>query len=69
MRPDFAACGSEFLNHSTDLYSQYIYNGTVHGILDAARPTLITVDGCRKLCGTGTQYYAWYVDRLAPCEA
>ena len=23
------------------------------------RPKLITYEGCRELCGTGSQYYAW----------
>ena len=60
MRPDFAACRTDFLDHSADLYSQYIYNGTVRGILNDARPTLITVEGCKKVCGAGSQYYPWY---------
>lgn len=60
VRPDFASCGDEFLNHSSDLYGKYLYNGTVHGILNAARPTLITLEGCKELCGTGTpDYYPW----------
>lgn len=59
MRPDFAACGNEFLNHSSDIYSKYIYNGSVHGIPQSPRPLLITVEGCRALCGTGTAYYPW----------
>lgn len=60
MRPDFQTCGSEFLNHSTDLYSRFIYNGSVRGVLSAARPLLITVEGCKEICGTGTpDYYSW----------
>ncbi|MCJ1266148.1 hypothetical protein MMC22_006030, partial [Lobaria immixta] len=59
MRPDFEACGKEFFSHSSDIYSKYVYNGSVHGILQASRPVLITVEGCRALCGTGTAYYAW----------
>ena len=51
---DFASCGAEFLNGSSTIYSKYIYNGTVQGILAADRPPLITVEGCRELCGTGT---------------
>ena len=62
MRPNFGECRNVFLNHSADLYSHYVYNGTVHGILNGARPTLITVDGCKKLCGTGSQYYPWYAN-------
>ena len=60
MRPDFSTCGSEFLNHSADLYSKFIYNGSVREILQSPRPVLITVEGCRQLCGTGTpDYYSW----------
>lgn len=59
MRPDFAACGANFLNGSSDIYSRYVYKGSVQGILDAARPVLITVEGCRQLCGTGVEYYDW----------
>lgn len=58
-RLDFAACGIEFLNHSSDIYSKYVYNGSIHGILQASRPPLITVEGCRAVCGTGTGYYPW----------
>lgn len=59
IRPDFAACGAEFINGSSSIYSKYVYNGSVHGILNAARPVLITLEGCRQLCGTGIEYYSW----------
>ncbi|KAL8952061.1 MAG: hypothetical protein Q9222_002013 [Ikaeria aurantiellina] len=59
MRPDFETCANEFLNHSQDAYEQYIYHGPVQGILRAAKSSLITVQGCRALCGTGTAYYPW----------
>ena len=60
MRPNFATCSNEFLNHSTDIYSKYVYNGSVPGLINSARPVLITVEGCKKLCGTGTpDYYSW----------
>ena len=61
MMPDFGACGAEFTNHAVEKYSHYIYNGSVAGILNEARPTLITLHGCHELCGTGTQYYKWSV--------
>ena len=57
---DFATCGADFLNGSSTIYAKYVYNGTVKGILAAAHPVLITVEGCRELCGSGTAYYAWY---------
>ena len=66
MAPDFAACGAEFLNGSTTIYSNYVFNGTVGGILNKGRPALITLEGCRKLCGDGIAYYAWYVATASP---
>ncbi|KAL8765755.1 MAG: hypothetical protein Q9209_007262 [Squamulea sp. 1 TL-2023] len=59
MRPDFEACGQEFVQGSRDTYSHYVYNGSVHGVLRSAEAPLITVHGCRALCGTGTAYYPW----------
>lgn len=59
MRPDFDRCGNDFLNNSAGVYSKYLYNGSVQGILSAARPALITVQGCKELCGTGVDYYSW----------
>jgi hypothetical protein len=55
MRPDFASCGAEFLNNSAGIYIKYVYNGTVRGLLDSAGTTLITVEGCKQLCGTGVE--------------
>ncbi len=59
MRPDFAACGRVFLNNSAGIYSKYLYNGSVQGILSEQRPALITAQGCKELCGTGVDYYSW----------
>ncbi|KAL8876837.1 MAG: hypothetical protein Q9198_005032 [Flavoplaca austrocitrina] len=59
MRPDFEACGQEFVRGSKDIYSHYVYTGTVRGVLQSAEASLITVEGCRALCGTGTGYYPW----------
>ena len=56
MPPNFEECAQEFLAHARDLYPQYIFNGTTR--IDG-QPPLITVGGCKKLCGSGTQYYAW----------
>ncbi len=56
MRPDFAACGTDFIHGSSSIYSQYVYNGSVQGILNAARLAFITVEGCRQPCGTGIEY-------------
>ena len=59
MRPDFESCGRDFLNRSKDIYSDYAYHGPLHGFLKETRPSLISVQGCRELCGTGTEYYPW----------
>ena len=56
---DFATCGAEFLNGSSTIYAKYVYNGTVQGLVAAAQPVVITLEGCRELCGTGIDYYAW----------
>lgn len=59
MRPDFDTCGKNFLNNSAGIYNRYQYNGSVQGILSSARPALITLQGCKELCGTGVDYYPW----------
>ena len=59
MRPNFDTCGSDFLNNSAGIYSKYLYNGSVQGMLNVARPALITLQGCKELCGTGVDYYSW----------
>lgn len=57
MAPNFAECSNIF-SHS-DAYSNYTYNGTRRGILHGTTDKLITVDGCRRLCHTGNEYYPW----------
>ncbi|KAL8799579.1 MAG: hypothetical protein Q9182_005790 [Xanthomendoza sp. 2 TL-2023] len=59
MGPDFEACGQEFVKGAKDVYSHYVYRGPVHGVLESADASLITVEGCRALCGTGIAYYPW----------
>ncbi len=65
MRPNFEACANEFFDHSADIFSKYVFNGSMRATdvailpVDAARPVLITLAGCRALCGTGTAYYSW----------
>lgn len=59
MRPDFAECGARYTS-SNSTFAAYIYNGTVPGVFsDSRRPKLITYEGCKALCGTGSEYYAW----------
>ena len=60
MTTNFVECRSKFLNHSTDLYSNFVYRGpTDRAFASADRPASITLNGCRELCGTGTDYYSW----------
>lgn len=60
MKPNFAVCSKKFLDHSNTTYKNYTYNGPVRGILDKLdRTVFITLEGCRDLCGTGSDYYLW----------
>ncbi|CAF9941422.1 hypothetical protein IMSHALPRED_002569 [Imshaugia aleurites] len=59
MRPNFAQCGTDFQNNPAGIYNRFLYNGSVQGLLSAARPAFITVQGCKELCGTGVDYYSW----------
>ena len=56
--PNFTQCASDFQN-SIELYGNYVYTGPVQGILKHTDLPLITVQGCRDLCGTGNVYYKW----------
>ena len=61
MRPNFSACASAYDKFSKNS-SIYKFNNTPHGIFsDPGRKpsSLITYEGCKVLCGTGTQFYAW----------
>lgn len=66
--PNFAICSQEFIraigNLSLNLtnLTQFSYNGSVHGPLsrlDDKKRTIVTLEGCRKICGTGSDYYEW----------
>ena len=60
MRPDFTSCGSNFLNYSLTIYSNLVYHGPVHEVYaNTGGPTLITLQGCKDLCGSGVDYYSW----------
>lgn len=67
---DLTACAANFStynysnnNNQTWTYKvpQYAYNGSIKGILGQLnfRIPLITLEGCRTLCGEGSQYYPW----------
>lgn len=56
---NLTACAIEF---KSGRYPEYTYNGSLRGILKDVnpRPPLITVQGCKDLCGgDGPEYYAW----------
>lgn len=55
---NFTECGIIFLNNSTDLYANYVYHGSLSGAL-GSEAQVITLEGCRNLCGTGNEYYQW----------
>lgn len=57
MRANFTWCSEHFRENSRTLYSNYIYNGPIRGEPD--RTVLITLKGCRDLCGTGSDFYSW----------
>ncbi|KAA6413711.1 MAG: hypothetical protein FRX48_02072 [Lasallia pustulata] len=63
MAPNFTVCGETFSRNSGPggMYQQYVYNGTVHGIFaqSSKPPPLITYEGCKALCTSGNEYYAW----------
>ena len=60
MSLNLTACGLEFTNPNHN-YTNYTYDGPIRGILKNVqpRPPLITVQGCRDLCGSGSDYYSW----------
>jgi hypothetical protein len=56
--PNFTQCALDFQD-SIERYSNYVYTGPVQGILKKTDLPLITVQGCRELCGAGNEYYDW----------
>ncbi|MCJ1254075.1 hypothetical protein MMC24_001889 [Lignoscripta atroalba] len=60
MRPNFTQCADTFKAHANDTLANLTYTGTVRGIFGYQEcPKLITLAGCRELCGTGNAYYTW----------
>ena len=66
MAPNFAECSKEFFNLTAFGNYSYTYNETVSGIFsdnstryESNRSVLISVEGCRRLCHTGNEYYPW----------
>lgn len=66
--PNFTSCSKTFVdaftNPSLNLrnLTEFKYNGSVYGPLSKIKgesPTLVTLAGCRKVCGTGSDYYEW----------
>lgn len=60
MGPNFTHCSKVFNDFSSH-NGTYNFTGKVYGIFSdpAKRPPLITYEGCKQLCGTGTAYYGW----------
>ena len=65
MKVNFVTCAAQFNHTNTPYnhpYENYTWNGTVRGIANfdpSSRTSIISLDGCRRLCGTGNQYYPW----------
>lgn len=66
--PDFASCSEKFIsaitNPSLNMWNltKFSYNGSVYGPLSKIKEenrTLITLAGCREVCGAGSDYYEW----------
>ena len=60
MSPNFTFCAEKFANFSAT-NSTYSFIGKSYDILldPARRPSRITYEGCKALCGPGSEYYAW----------
>ena len=58
MKLNLTQCGIAFASGN---YPNYTYNGTIRGMSDTVepRPPVITVQGCKDLCGEVPQYYSW----------
>lgn len=68
--PNFSNCSETFIraiqNPSLNLweFTQFRYNGSVNNgrlsKIDNSTPrSIITLDGCQHICGTGSDYYKW----------
>ncbi|KAK3621762.1 hypothetical protein LTR56_009721 [Elasticomyces elasticus] len=56
---NFTACQADFLNNATNL-ALYSYHGPTEDIV-AGDHHFITLKGCNKLCGTGSELYSWSI--------
>ena len=65
MRTNFTTCASTFLNTSNGLSHTFDFTGAVREMLDEKinvhniTAKLITLEGCRSVCGNGNDYYGW----------
>ncbi|MCJ1346023.1 hypothetical protein MMC31_004234, partial [Peltigera leucophlebia] len=63
--PNFSNCSETFIRAvrlNLSEVTQFRYNGPVVGPLsniENSHRTMITLVGCRKICGTGSDYYEW----------
>ncbi|MCJ1462103.1 hypothetical protein MMC07_000703 [Pseudocyphellaria aurata] len=66
-RPDFTDCYGGFndTQNRTGIYDKnttILYQGLLYGHHEPSseqRPYILSVEGCRTLCGSGIQYYPW----------
>ncbi len=59
--PNFMACGAEFYKCHNTTCTEYVYHGPVYGQLSKDLRPIITNAGCKRLCGTGVEYYPWSI--------
>lgn len=60
MPTNFTACAAANVPLSNELIELYGYNDSLSfSLIDRNRSTQVTLEGCRKLCGTGIHYYSW----------
>ena len=58
-RLNVTACREALIAGNYSNYTNYAYHGPVRGILNGTNTSFVTLQGCRELCGEGTDYYPW----------
>lgn len=59
--PSFTSCSQDFIQafRNPSLNLQNLTRFRYNAKLDHMNRTLVTLKGCRKICGTGNDYYDW----------
>ncbi|MCJ1335275.1 hypothetical protein MMC09_000543 [Bachmanniomyces sp. S44760] len=57
---NFTQCSQRWRDGSSDIFAKYRFTGSGSGIsLETDHDDLISVLGCKAICGDGIQWYAW----------